>query len=82
MGSKTRLSSYCTKRGDNTMNLVTSSKTIARLSRPIIMTTLIMEQLVAYAWMRTSARGCDRNFSNTFLHLCTISVTSLQLLQL
>ena len=35
MGSKTRLSSYCTKRGDNTVNLVTSRKTNARLARPI-----------------------------------------------
>ena len=35
MGSKTRLSSYCTKRGENTVNLVTSRKTIARLARPI-----------------------------------------------
>ena len=35
MGSKTRLISYCTKRGDNTVNLVTSRKTIARLARPI-----------------------------------------------
>ena len=30
-----RLSSYCTKRGDNTVNLVTSRKIIARLARPI-----------------------------------------------
>ena len=36
MGSKTRLSSYCTKRGDNTVNLVTSHKTNARLARPMI----------------------------------------------
>ena len=35
MGSKTKLSSYCTKRGDNTVNLVTSRKTNVRLSRPI-----------------------------------------------
>ena len=35
MGSKTRLSSYCTKQGDNTVNLVTSRKTNARLARPI-----------------------------------------------
>ena len=35
MGSKTRLISYCTKRGDNTVNLVTSRKTIAKLVRPI-----------------------------------------------
>ena len=36
MGSETRLSSYCSKRGNNTMNLVTSRKTNARLARPII----------------------------------------------
>ena len=35
MRSKTRTSPYCTKRGDNTMNLVTSRKTIARLARPM-----------------------------------------------
>ena len=33
MGSKTRLSSYCTMRGDNTVNLVTSHKTSMRLAR-------------------------------------------------
>ena len=36
MGSKTRLSSYCTKRGNDTVNLVTSRKTIARLACPIV----------------------------------------------
>ena len=36
MGSKTKLRSYCTKRGDDTVNLVTSRKTNARLARPII----------------------------------------------
>ena len=35
MGSKTRLSSYCTKRANNTVNLVTSRKINARLARPI-----------------------------------------------
>ena len=35
MGSKTRLSSYCSKRGDNTVNLVTSRKVNTRLARPI-----------------------------------------------
>ena len=40
MGSKTRLSSYCTKRGDNTVNLVTSRKTNARLARPIVRSIL------------------------------------------
>ena len=32
MGLKTRLSSYCTKQGDNTVNLVTSHKTNVRLA--------------------------------------------------
>ena len=35
MESKTRWSYYCSKRGDYTVNLVTSGKTNARLARPI-----------------------------------------------
>ena len=35
MGSKTRLSSYCTKQANNGVNLVTSRKINTRLSRPI-----------------------------------------------
>ena len=35
MGSKTRLSSYCTKRANNSVNLVTSCKINTRLARPI-----------------------------------------------
>ena len=35
MGSKTRLGSYCTKRANNGVNLVTSRKINARLARPI-----------------------------------------------
>ena len=35
MGSKTRLSSYCTKRANNGVNLATSRKIITRLARPI-----------------------------------------------
>ena len=34
MGSKTKLSSYCTKRDDNTVNLVTLCKINTRLARP------------------------------------------------
>ena len=37
MGSKMRLSSYCTKRANNGVNLVTSRKIITRLARPMIM---------------------------------------------
>ena len=37
MGSKTRLSSYCTKRANNGVNLVTSRKINTRLARPISM---------------------------------------------
>ena len=35
MGSKTRLSSYSTKRANNGVNLVTSRKINTRLARPI-----------------------------------------------
>ena len=35
MGSKTRLCSYCTKRANNGVNLVTSRKINTRLARPI-----------------------------------------------
>ena len=35
MGSKTRLSSYCTKQDNDTVNLVIPRKTNARLARPI-----------------------------------------------
>ena len=38
MGSKTRLSSYCTKRANNGVNLVTSRKINTRLARPIVVT--------------------------------------------
>ena len=37
MGSKTRLGSYCTKRANNGVNLVTSRKINTRLARPIDM---------------------------------------------
>ena len=35
MGSKTRLGSYCTKRANNGVNLVTSRNINTRLARPI-----------------------------------------------
>ena len=35
MGSKTRLGSYCTKRANNGVNLVTSRYINTRLARPI-----------------------------------------------
>ena len=40
MGSKTRLSSYCTKRGNNGVNLVTSRNINTRLARPIPLSRL------------------------------------------
>ena len=36
MGSKTRLGSYCTKRANNGVNLVTSRKINTRLARPMV----------------------------------------------
>ena len=38
MGSKTRLGSYCTKRANNGVNLVTSRNINTRLARPIVFT--------------------------------------------
>ena len=42
MGSKTRLSSYCTKRANNGVNLVTSCKLDTRLARPILLKADVM----------------------------------------
>ena len=36
MGSKTRLGSYCTKRANNGVNLVTSRNINTRLARPMV----------------------------------------------
>ena len=39
MGLKARLSSNCTKRANNGVNLVTSRKVNTRLARPMLLTT-------------------------------------------
>ena len=44
MGSKTRLGSYCTKRANNGVNLVTSRNINTRLARPISGGTLTAMQ--------------------------------------
>ena len=52
MGSKTRLSSYCTKRANNGVNLVTSRKINTRLARPIadlVNNNSTNENMVMYA---------------------------------
>ena len=36
MGSKTRLGSYCTKRANNGVNLITSRNINTRLARPML----------------------------------------------
>ena len=41
MGLKARLRSYCTKRANNGVNLVTSRKINTRLARPIALNMLI-----------------------------------------
>ena len=46
MGSKTRLGSYCTKRANNGVNLVTSRNINTRLARPIaVMQYLFYEKM-------------------------------------
>ena len=47
MGSKMRLSSYCTKRANNGVNLVTSRKINMRLARPI------MGRAVSLCWVKS-----------------------------
>ena len=50
MGSKTRLGSYCSKRANNGVNLVTSRKINTRLARPIAIGLLecVYFQLLKY----------------------------------
>ena len=43
MGSKTRLSSYCTKRANNGVNLVTSRKINTRLARSIMISVNVLK---------------------------------------
>ena len=50
MGSKTRLSSYCTKRANNGVNLVMSRKIITRLARPIIALHSVNNNNMVYAF--------------------------------
>ena len=67
MGSKTRLSSYCSKRGDNTVNLVTSRKTNARLARPIPVPRYCLDH--------------DLDLHGTFIDQITKSVTIVVVVQ-
>ena len=48
MGSKTRLGSYCTKRANNGVNLVTSRNINTRLARPIAASFYDREGLVIW----------------------------------
>ena len=54
MGSKTRLNSYCTKRGDNTMNLATSRKKKTRDLRALLPLRNVIIDLLIYK------ANCDR----------------------
>ena len=67
MGSKTRLSSYCTKRANNGVNLVTSRKINTRLARPIVVSTVLNScseamidevYIVELAWRNGSVMDC------------------------
>ena len=57
MGSKTRLSSYCTKRANNGVNFVTSRKINTRRARPIMKT---------YRSMLLTYTKRERNLSDVF----------------
>ena len=67
MGSKTRLSSYCTKRGDNTVNLVTSRKTNARLARPITIKLVTIKIEIGETPLRyIKPLSCVPSFNSTY----------------
>ena len=63
MGSKTRLSSYCTKRANNGVNLVTSRKINTRLARPMqapmrpsgSLTPVVVNIILVYVTFRPAA---------------------------
>ena len=56
MGSKTRLSSYCTKRANNGVNLVTSRNINTRLARPIAEGLTLHGVVTTSASLRQSQR--------------------------
>ena len=68
MGSKTRLSSYCTKRGDDTVNLATSRKTNARLAHPIVTGWGVMPCVCGMAFL------CGSPSTGRYLHDMTSDV--------
>ena len=64
MGSKPRLGSYCTKRANNGVNLVTSRNINTRLARPIY--TFIISKI--YLKFKASKRGFKKEqFESKFI---------------
>ena len=59
MGSKTRLGSYCTKRDNNGVNLVTSRNINTRLARPIFKWNLMMNNTPIYTERHYLLRDLD-----------------------
>ena len=65
MGSKTRLGSYCTKRANNGVNLVTSRNINTRLARPIDGTGLTLQSLfVLKKWLEIQVPAEHRDPAN------------------
>ena len=71
MGSKTRLSSYCTKRANNGVNLVTSRKMNTRLARPIALRIIFIiptGYLPVIPWVSMKYRWIFEQFLVFFLY--------------
>ena len=68
MGSKTRLSSYCTKRGNNGVNLVTSRKINTRLARPITEQAAEPMESGKYMW----SCSCVKKYKTTVKKYCYV----------
>ena len=75
MGSQTRLSSYCTKRANNGVNLVTSRKINMRLARPISDMKHHHFNLPAASsnssYKELGMRGSDKSWKNTLRAVAT-----------
>ena len=67
MGSKTRLRSYCTKRANNGVNLVTSRKINTTLARPIMVVFFTQKYSLMFTIWLTSEIHLVKFLKSMFL---------------
>ena len=85
MGSKTRLSSYCTKRANNGVNLVTSRKINTRLARPMrkqhVKCGLAADRLGCSILIKMASQPCGGAIANMPIHTVHVTKTYINLQQ-